>query len=195
MAALASTTLFGCTTSEESVNESVAMERPDGLNDNTTVADSTDYSQMFADVGNTAQYDLISLMQKDPNLSTFAMMLEQAGLTNDLAQGESITVFVPVNAAFASWPPDSLNMLMLPENKAQAIRLLQAHVLPNKVYFNEFDSSQRIETGGGEYVTVEVSGNGSRASIGGATIVKPDIEASNGIIHIVDNLISPIDAP
>ncbi len=208
--------LYGCASSE-GINEDTTVMEDTSMSETQTMAGDTDltdeneagvyaetatdvaaaseidYSEMFSTVENTEQYDLVSLAKMDPNLTTFVMLVEQAGLANELMQGEAFTVFAPTNSAFAVLPQDSLNMLMKPENKAQLIKVLQAHVLPTKVGSASFNSSQRIETGGGEHVSVEVDDNSSYIAVGGARVVKPDVEASNGYIHVVDKIITPTE--
>lgn len=215
VAALASMGLFSCASSS-TMDDTTAMDDDMSMSETQTMAGDTeadaavgvdadmnadmdtdmediDYSEMFSTVDNTEQYDVISLAKMDPNLSTFVSLVEQADLADDLMQGESMTIFAPTNAAFAALPQDSLNMLMMPENKAQLIKVLQAHVLPTEVSSMGFNSSQRIETGGGEYVMIDVGANNSYVTVGGATIVKSDVEASNGVIHVVDKVINPTE--
>ncbi len=147
--------------------------------------------EMFEDVDNTEQYDVLALAQKSPNLSTFVKLIELADLQNDLQRVGDVTIFAPTNEAFAKLPQDQLKMLLDPANKAQLMQVLQAHVLPNKVASTEFNTMQRITLSDDRYIPVDVSMNGTVVTIGGATIVKPNIEASNGIIHVVDNVILP----
>ncbi|GHA76009.1 fasciclin domain-containing protein [Pontibacter akesuensis] len=211
-AALLAAGIFGCASTTESMEDATAMEEDMSMSQTQTMAGSTsdveeetstsaagtmaataDYSEMFLGIENTAQYDLIALASMDPNLSTFVSLVEQAGIAADLTAAEEYTVFAPTNAAFAALPQEDLEMMMRAENKAALIKLLQAHVLPTKVTSSGFSSSQRIETGGGEYVTIDVGPNNSSVTVGGATIVKSDVEAANGIIHVVDNVIQPTE--
>lgn len=213
--ALAATGLYGCASSD-TMEDSTAMEETtmsetqtmagdtDMMDDDTNVSaeeqtevemqpGEVDYSEMFNTVENTEQHDLVSLAKMDPNLTTFVMLVEQAGIADDLMQGESMTLFVPTNAAFAELPEDSLSMLIKPEHKAQLIKILQAHVLPTEMMSSGFSSNQRIETGGGEYVMIDVGPDNNYVSVGGATVLRADVKASNGIIHVVDKVVTPTE--
>ncbi|GAB3821254.1 hypothetical protein GCM10028895_23040 [Pontibacter rugosus] len=171
-----------------------AATRADRMNNAATdVTDERAYSNMFSTVENTAQYDIVALAKMDPNLTTFVTLLEHAGMSSNLMQGDAYTVFAPTNAAFAALPQDKLSMLMKPESKAELIKLLQVHVLPTEVRSSGFNSSQRIETGGGDHVQIDVGVNDSYITVGGASIVKSDVAASNGVIHVVDSLIQPTE--
>ncbi|OKL41886.1 fasciclin domain-containing protein [Pontibacter flavimaris] len=152
-----------------------------------------DYSRMFADAGNTAQYTLAELTAMDPNLSTFSTLLDQAELTDGLKTGKPLTLLAPTNQAFTNWPQDSLNNLMKPENKARLIKVLQAHMLTSEVLSASFKNTQRIETGGGEFITVSAS-DSTGIILGGATVVRADVKASNGVMHVVDRLVKPMDS-
>ncbi|WP_276499169.1 fasciclin domain-containing protein [Pontibacter litorisediminis] len=157
-----------------------------------TVTRQIDYNAMFSGVANTAAYDLAALAKMDPNLSTFAVLMEQADLTHALTgEDEEFTIFAPSNQAFADWPADSVSALMRPEHKAQLIRLLQAHMLLGARSALSLASSQSIETSGGEYVSVETDGD--TLTVGGATVVRPDVRASNGVLHVVDGVLRTAD--
>lgn len=197
---LAATGLTGCTPaattastdSEATLSQTEAMagQAAAGAEPDTV---AMDYSQLFADAGNTAQYTLAELTAMDPNLSTFSTLLDQAELTDRLMTGKSLTLLAPTNQAFTSWPQDSLNNLMKPENKARLIRVLQAHMLTNEALSASFVGIQRLETGGGEFITVSAS-DSAGIILGGATVVRADVKASNGVMHVVDRLIKPVDS-
>ncbi|SFG41515.1 fasciclin domain-containing protein [Pontibacter chinhatensis] len=169
----------------------VSFSQTQEMTGSDTTFQATDYDAMFEDV-KTAQYTLAALIKMDPNLSTFAVMIEQADLTAALAEETSLTLFAPTNEAFASWPQDSVNMLMKPEYRAQLIRLLQAHMLLRQADAASLSADPSIETSGGEYAAVTV--NDDTVSVGGATIVKANVRASNGILHVVDKVITPVES-
>lgn len=156
-----------------------------------TTFQTTDYDAMFEDV-KTAQYTLAALVKMEPNLSTFAVMIEQADLTAALVDETSLTLFAPSNEAFANWPQDSVSTLMKPEHRAQLIRLLQAHMLLRQADAAGLSTNPSIETSGGEYAAITV--NNDTVSVGGADIMKSDVRASNGILHVVDKVITPVES-
>jgi uncharacterized surface protein with fasciclin (FAS1) repeats len=169
------------TTSDLSASDIIA-------NANTNV----NYSDMFSDISDTKQHDIMALARQSPELSTFVTLMEKAELTDVFTDGE-FTVFAPTNAAFASMDQAQLDMLLKPENKTKLSQILQAHVLPNKVSAATFNSSQRIQVSDDSFIPVDVTMNGTNVTVGGATIVRNNVEASNGYLHIVDGVIMPTE--
>ncbi|WP_439880160.1 fasciclin domain-containing protein [Pontibacter sp. MBLB2868] len=211
IAALASMSLFSCASSDK-MNDTSAMDDSTTMSETQTMAGDTevetemdtdanmdmdsnmdmdadmDYDAMFEDISNTAQYNIVALAQTNPQLSTFVSLVQAAGLA-DVLQGEGpYTVFAPTNAAFSKLPQEKLDMLMKPENRAELVKVLQLHVLPSKVSSMQFQDNQRIETADNNYINVNVD-NMRGVTVGGAKIVKPNVEASNGLLHVVDGVI------
>ncbi|MDX5480598.1 MAG: fasciclin domain-containing protein [Hymenobacteraceae bacterium] len=195
--AVASAMLSGCAgsrdeTGEATTAETTTMSETQAMAGDVerSVAPELDYDDLFKDVGNTAQYNLVELARQEPNLTTFVTLVQTAGLTEILEADGAFTVFAPTNAAFAQLPQPKLDSLMQPENKAQLLRVLQLHVLPSRVASTEFQENQRIETADNEYLYIDVNDATRAITIGGANVVKPDVEASNGILHVVDGVIT-----
>lgn len=147
--------------------------------------------EMFEDVGETEQFKVMDLARKSPNLSTFVKLIEQADLVQDIERLEDVTLFAPTNEAFAKMDKQKLEMLLMPDNQAQLMQLIQAHVLPSKVSSLQFNTSQRIQFTEDRYIPVDVTLGGTNVVVGGASIVKSNVEASNGFIHVVDSVIQP----
>ena len=145
---------------------------------------------MFDKVADTKQFDLIALAKTSPNLSTFAALAEAAGIPKALKADQKYTIFAPTNEAFSSLSAAELNRLLLPENKADLIKVLQLHILPNEVTSSRFTDNQRIKAGEDEFINVELNKDTRALSIGGATVVRPDVYASNGVLHVVDGLVT-----
>lgn len=156
-----------------------------------SLENSVDVGEMFDDIDNTEQYDVLTLVKRSPNLSTFAKLIELAGMESDLKRVDGFTLFAPTNEAFAKLPTEKLEMLANPENKATLMRVIQAHFLPSKVSSLQFNSSQQIEISQDRHIPVATSMGGTMVTIGGATIVKADVQASDGIIQVVDGVIVP----
>ena len=169
----------------------VSMSQTQEMAGSDTTFQTTDYDAMFEDV-KTSQYTLAALVKMEPNLSTFAVMIEQADLAAALVDETSLTLFAPSNEAFASWPQDSVSTLMKPEHRAQLIRLLQAHMLLRQADAASLGATPSIETSGGEYAAITV--NDDTVSVGGANILKSDVRASNGILHVVATVITPVES-
>lgn len=157
------------------------MENPVEVND------------MFEDIDETENLSVLDLARKSPNLTTFVKLLEQADLVQDIERLDELTLFAPTNEAFAKMDKEKLETLLLPENQAKLMWMLQAHVLPNKVSSMQFNTTQRIEMTEDSYIPVDVSLGGTNVLIGGASIIKDNVEASNGFIHVVDKVIEPSD--
>lgn len=155
------------------------------------------YDKMFNKVEETGEHDVLSLLRMEEELSTFVQLIEQSGLLASMESAGPVTILAPTNDAFKEISKEQYEKLMDPENKVLLSKIIQAHILPNKVYMADFQENQIIETSEGEEIPVETAGTYSSAAepasvaIGGASIVKSDVEATNGVIHIVDNVIIP----
>lgn len=207
-------TMFGCASSTENMDNSTAMDSTTmsetqtmaGDTDMGTTTDrstmnssmsanatssSVDYGDMFDDIENTEQYDALALAKTTPQLSTFVELVEKTGMDAALKKNDQqYTLFIPTNEAFNNLSKERYAYLMDPKNKAELLRVLQAHFLPSKVSSMEFNSTQRINSGD-KQIPIDVTMNGTSVTVGGATILKSDVETSNGIIHIVDAVIDP----
>ncbi|RIJ42922.1 fasciclin domain-containing protein [Pontibacter oryzae] len=219
--ALAAAMLFGCASSNDSMQDTTAMDDDMTMSETQTMAgdtettydydvvadpsdtykdifsnttDTEDYNDMFSTVDDTEQYDALTLARKSPNLSTFVTLIEKAELVDDLERVEKFTLFAPTNAAFAKIPKDKLEMLLMPDNKAKLMQVLQAHVLPTEVSSLQLKNNTRIQMSDDSYIPVESDMNGTNIRIGGAQVVRSNIEASNGMIHVIDSVIMPDDA-
>ncbi|MDT0643510.1 fasciclin domain-containing protein [Zunongwangia sp. F363] len=149
-----------------------------------------DYDNMFGGV-DTKDYDILDLIGRDKNLSTFAALAKMANTGTKLNYTGPVTVFAPTNEAFEDMPLEKFNMLKDPNNKAQLSRFIQRHILPGKVSAIDFNSSQAIETSSEEEITIDTEMSGNVIYVGGAEVVKSDIDAKNGIIHIVSSVVEP----
>ncbi len=178
------------------VEESVVAVTPVATLDVTTLVmeNTTEIDQMFESVEDTEQYDALELARMEPNLSTFVTLVEQSGINNDLDRLEEFTLLAPTNEAFAKLPKEKLEALVLSENQALLKAILQAHILPNEVSSLQFQNNTQIEVGEDSYLPVEVGVNNTNIRVGGAQLVKTNIEASNGMIHVIDSVILPKDA-
>lgn len=174
------------TSSETTISQTQTMEG-DAPAAETPAAPN--YETMFEDLGSTARYDVVALANSNQHLTTFATLIEKAEVTDVLKSEGPFTVFIPTNTAFEHLSKTELDALLEPENKVQLLKMLQAHILPNKVYLTQFKDAQRIKTADSKVIHVQVSSD-NIVTIGGAKIVKPNIEVSNGVVHIVDDVIT-----
>ena len=190
--------LFGCAGSTDRVEtEAQDLEEKETLFDNEplTSKDIEYYEDMFDEV-ETENLDILSLTRGEEELSTFVELVELSGMEASLmiagSEQQPITVFIPTNKAFQNLTKEQNQFLKNPANKAVLAKLILAHVLPSKVPAAEFSSMHKIKTAGDQTIPVEAEMHGTLVRIGrNATIVKNDIPASNGLIHVVDGVIIP----
>ncbi len=130
----------------------------------------------------------------ETSLSTFNTILESAGLTNTLDQPGSYTVFAPSDQAFEELPPETLQQLLAPENQDQLRQILAYHVVPEELSANQLQSAGSVETLTGSPLSVEADAGAQAVTVNNAAVTQPDLQASNGIIHVVDQIILPSTA-
>jgi uncharacterized surface protein with fasciclin (FAS1) repeats len=167
-----------------------------GIQDRELLADEpVAYNEILDDVEDTENYDVLTLLRMDENFSTFVQLLEQTGLEASLEQVDEMTALIPTNQAFQDMSVERYEYLTDPENRNELRRVIQAHILPSEVPSVAFESNQRITTPDGDEIDVTTEANGTAVYVGGAQLVRTDIEASNGIIHVVDGIIDPTVEP
>ncbi len=122
------------------------------------------------------------------NFTTLVAAVTAAGLVDTLKGPGPFTVFAPTDAAFAALPAGTVEDLLKPENKDKLIAVLTYHVVPGKVMSKDLTEGMTAATVQGGNVTFTLDGG---AKINGAPISTADIEASNGVIHVIDQVILP----
>ena len=137
--------------------------------------------------------DIVSTARAAGQFKTFLKAAEATNLTGLLKSQPNLTVFAPTDAAFAALPGEELERLMLPENKAQLQKLLTYHIINARVDASKIRGARGpVPTVAGSNVALDGSGGGLMAN--NATIVQADLKASNGVIHVVDKVLSPTAA-
>jgi uncharacterized surface protein with fasciclin (FAS1) repeats len=134
-------------------------------------------------------HDIVSIAQDTDNLSTLVAAIEAAGLVDVLKGDGPFTVFAPTNAAFEALPDGTLESLLMPENRDQLVEILTYHVVPGEVMSGDLSDGMMAETVEGSEVTISLSDSG--AQVNNANIEAADIEASNGVVHVIDAVILP----
>jgi uncharacterized surface protein with fasciclin (FAS1) repeats len=130
---------------------------------------------------------IVDVASGNPDFSTLVTAVTKADLASTLSGKGPFTVFAPTNAAFAKVPADQLNALLADE--AQLTKVLTYHVVPGKVLAADLKPTQQVKTVEGQDVDIQVA-NGA-ATINDCAITKTDIEASNGVIHVIDCVLIP----
>lgn len=123
------------------------------------------------------------------DFDTLAAALEAAGLTETLEGDGPFTVFAPTDAAFAKLPEGTVETLLRPENRDQLVSILTYHVVPGEVKAGDVIKLDAAKTVNGKEVAITVADSG--VQVDNANIIKTDIAASNGIIHVIDTVIIP----
>jgi len=145
----------------------------------------------FAPVNNASAQssDIVSIAVGNENFSTLVTALQEAGLVETLQGDGPFTVFAPTNEAFAALPEGTLESLLMEENRDQLIQVLTYHVVPGKVMSTDLSDGMTAATVEGSSVEISIGDDGVK--VDNATVVTADIEATNGVIHVINAVILP----
>jgi uncharacterized surface protein with fasciclin (FAS1) repeats len=132
---------------------------------------------------------ILEVASQAGQFSTLLAALTAAGLTETLSGTGPFTVFAPTDAAFAKLPAGTVENLLMPENKEKLAAILSYHVVPGRVASSDLANvTSTPATVQGGRLSVDTS---SGVKIGGATVVGPDVAATNGTIHVIDTVLLP----
>lgn len=145
--------------------------------------------EMMVEESTQSPNTIVDLAVATPDLSTLVTAVQAASLAETLSGNGPYTVFAPTNSAFASLPAGTLDSLLLPENKQQLTDILTYHVVNGEVMSSQLSDGQVIETLNGQKLTVSI--NNGVVKIGNATVTTPDVDASNGVVHVIDTVLLP----
>ena len=137
--------------------------------------------------------NIVQLASATPDLSTLVEAVKAAALVDTLESAGPFTVFAPMNEAFAALPAGTLANLLKPKNKAQLVRLLTYHVVQGAVKAADILDGERLLTVEGMYVMCAV--NKSGVFINNAQVTTADVMASNGVVHIINQVLLPRSIP
>lgn len=135
--------------------------------------------------------DIVHTAASNEQFSTLVAAVQAADLAGVLSGEGPFTVFAPTNAAFAKLPAGTVENLLLPENKDRLTAILAYHVVPGAIHAKDVTGTSRVKTVEGS--EVEVKRGGGAVTIDNATVTTADIEASNGVIHVIDTVIIPAE--
>jgi uncharacterized surface protein with fasciclin (FAS1) repeats len=133
--------------------------------------------------------DIVDLAVQTEFLSTLVAAVKAGDLVDVLKGDGPFTVFAPTNEAFAKLPAGTVENLLKPENKAQLVAVLTYHVVAGKVYSKDLKNGMKAKTVQGGDVTITLKDG--KAMVNNATVSTADIEASNGVVHVIDTVILP----
>jgi uncharacterized surface protein with fasciclin (FAS1) repeats len=137
---------------------------------------------------------IVELAVATDDLSTLVTAVTAADLVDTLSGEGPFTVFAPTNDAFAALPAGTVETLLLPENKAKLQAVLTYHVVAGKVMSSDLSNGQVVKTVQGNNLTVEIADGKVMlvdATGAKAEVVTADVEASNGVVHIINSVVLP----
>jgi uncharacterized surface protein with fasciclin (FAS1) repeats len=133
--------------------------------------------------------DIVDTAVAAGQFKTLAAALKAAGLIDTLKGPGPFTVFAPTDEAFAKLPKGAVEDLLKPENKAKLTAVLTYHVVPGKVMAADVVKVKEAKTVQGS--SLKVNAAGGKVMVDNANVVKTDIAASNGVIHVIDSVVLP----
>ncbi|MBD0334730.1 MAG: fasciclin domain-containing protein [Cyanobacteria bacterium Co-bin13] len=138
----------------------------------------------------TATRTIAEITSFDNSFSILNTAIEAAGLEDTLSGDGPYTVFAPTNEAFEAIPAATRERLLDPENRDALVQVLSYHVVPQDLPANQIEAGE-VETISGQSLNVEVDSGAQSVNVNNARVIQPDVEASNGVIHVVDQVILP----
>ncbi len=136
-----------------------------------------------------ARKDIVDTAVAAGHFKTLAAALKAAGLIDTLKGPGPFTVFAPTDAAFAKLPAGTVEDLLKPENKEKLVAILTYHVVPARAMAKDVAGMKSAKTVNGKELRLKV--NGGKVMVNDATVTKADIQASNGVIHVIDSVLLP----
>jgi uncharacterized surface protein with fasciclin (FAS1) repeats len=138
----------------------------------------------------TADETVAEVIDQNESFSVLKEAIDEAGLAATLSQPGPYTIFAPTDEAFEALPTETLQALQQPENRAKLQQILSYHVVPSSITSAEITPGA-VETVAGE--PVNIATDAGQVKVEGATVTEPDIQASNGVIHAIDQVLLPPD--
>jgi uncharacterized surface protein with fasciclin (FAS1) repeats len=138
---------------------------------------------------NASKTNLVDTVAAQGTLNTFSKAIAAADLDSILAGPGPFTVFAPTDAAFEKLPEGQLESWLKPENKAQLISILKYHVSPGRATGQDVGKLTEAKTVNGQPAQVKRAGDG--IMIDNATITTRDVGSSNGVVHVIDQVLTP----
>ena len=122
-------------------------------------------------------------------LSTLVAAVTAADLVETLSGDGPFTVFAPTNDAFSALPAGTVDTLLEPANREQLTSVLTFHVVAGKLLAADLSDGQTLTTVQGQTLTVKI--DGATVTVNDVPVVKADVEASNGVVHVISGVLLP----
>jgi len=132
--------------------------------------------------------DIVAVAAGAGNFKTLVAAIQAAGLVETLQGKGPFTVFAPTDEAFAKLPAGTVESLLKPENKAKLVSILTYHVVPGKVMAADV-KTMKAKTVNGQELSIKVEDG--KVTVDNAKVVKTDVAAKNGVIHVIDTVVLP----
>jgi uncharacterized surface protein with fasciclin (FAS1) repeats len=132
---------------------------------------------------------IVDIATSDKNFSTLVRAFEAGGLVDTLKGKGPFTVFAPTNAAFEALPKGTLENVMMPENKTKLQNILKHHVVKGRKMAEGVAKASTVSPMEGP--SLKIRANGGTVRIGDATIQQTDLDAGNGVVHVIDRVLLP----
>ncbi len=140
----------------------------------------------------TKKQNIVEIASSNNSFTTLVAAVKAAGLVDTLSGKGPFTVFAPTNEAFAKLPKGTVDFLLKPENKAALVKVLTYHVVPSTIYAKDIQSgSTLVKTVDGS--SIKVTKTNKNVVIDNSKVIKADVKASNGVIHVINNVLLPPD--
>ncbi|KPP88974.1 MAG: hypothetical protein HLUCCA08_01990 [Rhodobacteraceae bacterium HLUCCA08] len=153
-----------------------------------TLAAATGLTAMAACTEMSMQPDIVDIAASNDQFSTLVTAVQAAGLVDTLKGDGPFTVFAPTDAAFAKLPAGTVEALLADPEALAAI--LTYHVVPGAVTSADL-AGQRLSVATVNGANVHIDATGGGVMVEDATVTQADIEASNGVIHVIDTVLLP----
>ncbi len=155
----------------------------------STATSSSPAASTPAESSPAAAGTIVDVAAGNPDFTTLVAAVEAAGLVETLSGEGPFTVFAPTNAAFEALPAGLLDKLLLPENSETLTKILTYHVVASKVMAADVTAGP-VPTVEGSELTITTDGG---VKVDNANVTATDVEASNGVIHVIDAVLVPAD--
>lgn len=134
--------------------------------------------------------DIVDVAVKAGSFKTLVAAAEAAGLVGTLKGKGPFTILAPTDEAFAKLPKGTVASLLKPENKAKLVEILTYHVIAGRSFASDVVGASSLKSLQGSPISIKVTKKG-KVMANKATIVATDINASNGVVHVIDSVILP----
>jgi uncharacterized surface protein with fasciclin (FAS1) repeats len=183
--------LAGCSLTQDTTPDADDMNVPA---ETVTTDDSMDDANMMPEEAMMPQNDIVTTALNTPSLSTLVAALQAAELVTVLQGPGPFTVFAPDNAAFDALPDGTVTTLLEPANKDMLTKILTYHVVAGTFTAADLSDGMVIPTVQGQNLTVNIT-NGvvtlTSDTNNVVTVTAADLMQSNGVVHVVDNVLMP----